>query len=164
MLWQAMRSVPSSITRPSLIELNGLIYVAGQYPQTQFWCYDPTRNEWTQKAGFGSNNHTLPHIFKIKQNICTLSSNSGGSKIYDLAMNCWKTVNSSTSNNNFFPLARQDLVWLNKRIMDYSSWNQYCVDQLTLKMSIPALIWLNRLTSRTKLMEYGLPAIPANRL
>lgn len=102
MSWQAISPIPSRMARPHSIELNGLIYVAGISQQlhsnlSEFWCYDPPRNEWTQKEGFNID-FVHPHMFKTKQNICAFSG-SGNFKTYDSAMNSWKMVISSGNIN-----------------------------------------------------------------
>lgn len=93
-VWQELKSMPIRMSGQFPIELNGSIYVVERNMLAKnllaFWCYEPTKDEWKEKAGFHIGDD-FPHIFKMKQNLCTFSK-KGGFKIYDAAMNRWNTV------------------------------------------------------------------------
>lgn len=98
MSWQVLSPMPAHTLLPIPIELNSSIYVVNGFERnpspvsnvSTFWCYDPIRDQWTQKAGLNTDNK-FSKIFKMNQNIWTF--NKGGSfKMYDSAMDSWKTV------------------------------------------------------------------------
>lgn len=100
-MWEKRESLPHRIGNLSMIELNGLIYVVGRLKRTQnctsnFWCYNPISNVWTEKA------HTTvkkwsPYQFveinlvKIDETICISNTEIGFIK-YDSAANRWTEV------------------------------------------------------------------------
>lgn len=79
----------------SAIELDGLIYVVGTIERTQnfatnFWCYDPKTNVWTEKA----NNNCIKEpidLIKFDESICICDGDVGLMK-YDKALNGWTEV------------------------------------------------------------------------
>lgn len=83
----------------SAVELDGLIYVAGTIKRTQknasnFWCYDPYRNIWTEKAHPNFNKGEI-ELVKVKEKICI--GNTAARLIrYDVARNRWTKVLTRT--------------------------------------------------------------------
>lgn len=76
----------------SAVELNGLIYVAGAIEGTtdytsNFWCYDPNGNTWTEKPHTCIDDQELI-LRKLKQSIFIINH----FMIYDVSLNRWKKV------------------------------------------------------------------------
>lgn len=79
----------------SAVELNGMIYVAGNIDRSEdhssnFWCYDPNRNVWNEKAHTNLDGHKLV-LCKTKQTIF-LCNHLVGLLKYDAAVNRWSKV------------------------------------------------------------------------
>lgn len=87
--------MPQRMGRLSVIELDGLIYVAGEIVETEnytsnFWCYDPNRDDWTEKAHTNLDKERIV-LVKSHHSICICMTKVGFVK-YDVAMNRWTKV------------------------------------------------------------------------
>lgn len=79
----------------SVVELDGLIYVTGKIKKSQnhasnFWCYDPNRNVWTEKAHTNLNAE-LVVLVKVDGSICICQNKLGFYK-YAVALDRWTKV------------------------------------------------------------------------
>lgn len=75
----------------SAVELNDMIFVTcNSGSRSNFWCYEPNKNKWTERAP----NPSGRTLLTVKQNICSTFDyfDSIIVGIYDCALNSWKTV------------------------------------------------------------------------
>lgn len=90
--WETREPLPYLMKNLSAVELNGLIYVAGAIEGTtnytsNFWCYDPTENVWTEKPHTCIDDQEII-LRKVKQSIFICNH----FMIYDVSLNRWKKV------------------------------------------------------------------------
>lgn len=93
--WEMMKPLPYRMSQLSAVELNGLIYVSGNIDPSEeyssnFWCYDPNRNLWTEKSHTNLDERDIV-LCKTKQSIFICNHHVGLLK-YDVALNRWSKV------------------------------------------------------------------------
>lgn len=96
--WQIFHPLAFRMEQLSTVQLDGLMYIAGivdhsENDSSNFWCYDPNRNIWIEKAHIDLDGDKI-HLCKAKHSIFVCNHQVGCLK-YDEIADRWSQVSNS---------------------------------------------------------------------